>query len=423
MNIKRPIYVGIDFCNDFSQVSYYNFTDNEPVSVDYSGLESKYNIPTVVSKTIGKDEWFSGDEARKSATLGEAVLIDNLVNIALERNPVIVDDTSVMPVELISIFLDEMLQSVKIAAGVEHIEKVCITMEYFHISLLNILAEAMNKLGYPKDKVIFTSHTESFVYYSLCQKSELWQNDVALFEYGKSGLKYQLMNIAVFRGKKIVMTHSEDFTEEMPYSLIQNKASVEYMDKRLTEIASRMFDKKNISTVYLTGKAFSEDFNSPDFIKFICNRRRVFSGQNLYVKGACYQAYESGEGSHIRDFILACPERITTGIELKIQDRGRDKILRMVLPGVNWYGADCSYDLIVDDTDELEIFLSPVDTVEKQVVRVSLADFPERPKKTTKITLKLSFTSDSRCHLMVIDKGFGDFFASSGRIINEEILL
>jgi hypothetical protein len=40
MNIKRPIYVGIDFCNDFSQVSYYNFTDNEPVSVDYSGLES-----------------------------------------------------------------------------------------------------------------------------------------------------------------------------------------------------------------------------------------------------------------------------------------------------------------------------------------------------------------------------------------------
>ena len=79
MNIKRPIYVGIDFCNDFSQVSYYNFTDNEPVSVDYSGLESKYNIPTVVSKTIGKDEWFSGDEARKSAALGEAVLIDKKI--------------------------------------------------------------------------------------------------------------------------------------------------------------------------------------------------------------------------------------------------------------------------------------------------------------------------------------------------------
>ena len=78
---------------------------------------------------------------------------------------------------------------------------------------------------------------------------------------------------------------------------------------------------------------------------------------------------------------------------------------------------------VFDSKHELEIFLSPVDTMEKQVVRVSLADFPERPNKTTKITLKLSFTSDSRCHLMVIDKGFGEFFASSGRIINEEILL
>ena len=125
----------------------------------------------------------------------------------------------------------------------------------------------------------------------------------------------------------------------------------------------------------------------------------------------------------MKEYLLACPERITTGIELKIQDRGRDKILRMVRPGVNWYGADCSYDLIVDEAEELEIFLSPIDTMEKQLVRVPLTDFPTRPAKATRITLKLSFTSDSRCHLMVIDKGFGEFFAGSGRIINEELLL
>ena len=111
------------------------------------------------------------------------------------------------------------------------------------------------------------------------------------------------------------------------------------------------------------------------------------------------------------------------GIELKILDRGKDKILRLVRPGINWFGVNCSYNLIVDDTEELEIFLSPVDTVEKQVVRVSLKDFPKRPRRTTLITLNISFTSDRRCHLMVIDKGLGEFFASSGRVINEEILL
>lgn len=423
MNIKRPIYVGIDLCNDFSQVSYYNFTDNEPVSVGFSGPDSGYNIPCIISKTIGKEQWFVGDEAKNSAALGEAIIVDNLLKKIKERNPVTIDDNSYMPADLIHIFLNEILQSVKIAAGVEEIEKVCITLENFNISILNILADVMNKLGFPSDKVSFSSHAESFVYYSLCQKPELWKNDVALFEYDEKGLRFKLLNIATFRGQKMVMTKEEDFSDEMPYSLIENKASAEYMDKKLSEIGRKMFDKKTISTVYLTGKAFSEEFAAPEFIKLICDRKKAFAGQNLYVKGACYQAYEVAEGLRMKEFMLACPERITTGIELKIMDRGKDKILRLIRPGINWYGVNCSYNLIVDETEELEIFLSPVDTIEKQVVRVSLKDFPKRPRKTTLITLNLSFTSDKRCHLMVVDKGFGEFFASSGRVINEEILL
>ena len=423
MNIKKPIYVGIDFCNDFSQVSYYNFTDNEPVSVGFSAPDNGYNIPSVISKTIGKEQWFAGDEAKNSAALGEAVSVDNLLVKARERNPVTVDDISYMPADLIGIFLNEILQSVKIAAGVDEIEKVCITLENFNISILNIIAEVMDRLGYKGDKVCYASHTESFVYYSLCQKPELWKNDVVLFEYNENGLKFRQLNIAVFRGQKLVMTNEVDYSDEMSYSLIENKASSEYLDKKLTEIAVKQFEKKTISTVYLTGKAFSNELSAPDFIKTICDRKKAFSGQNLYVKGACYQAYETSIGSRMKEFILACPERITTGVEIKIQDRGKDKILRIVRPGVNWFGVNCSYNLIVDDTEELEIFLSPVDTVEKQVVRVSLKDFPKRPRRTTLITLNISFTSDRRCHLMVIDKGFGEFFASSGRVINEEILL
>ena len=82
-----------------------------------------------------------------------------------------------------------------------------------------------------------------------------------------------------------------------------------------------------------------------------------------------------------------------------------------------------SYLIIVDDMDELEIFLSPLGTREKQLVRVPLGDFPKRPEKATRITVSFSFTSDSRCHMMVKDKGFGEFFLSSGIVMNEELLL
>ena len=423
MDNRKSIVVGIDFCNDFSQVSYYNSIENEPVSVDFSGVDNKYHIPTIISKTPGRDVWYAGDEAKNCAALGDAVLVDNLIGKALERNPVIVDEMSMMPMELIKVFMDALLQSVKIASGVEQISMICITLEQYHISLLNVLSEVMNLLGYPKDKVMFASHTESFIYYAMNQKKELWQNDVVLFDYGRKGLVCNRMYISNYRGSKLVMTHEDNLCEEVPYELVNNTAAKEFMDSRLLEYARKLYDKKNISTFYLTGTGFSEGFEAPEFIKYICNRHRAFAGQNLYVKGACYQAAESAGRNVMKEYLLACPERITTGIELKIQDRGRDKILRMVRPGVNWYGADCSYDLIVDEAPELEIFLSPIDTMEKQLVRVPLTDFPTRPAKATRITLKLSFTSDSRCHLMVIDKGFGEFFAGSGRIINEELLL
>ena len=67
------------------------------------------------------------------------------------------------------------------------------------ISLLNVLSEALNRLNIPKDDIIFSSHTESFVYYAMNQKQELWTNDVALFDYGDNGLVYKLMSIIPFR--------------------------------------------------------------------------------------------------------------------------------------------------------------------------------------------------------------------------------
>ena len=48
MNIKKPVYVGIDFGNEYSQVSYYSDKEKEPVSLGLSGPENGYYIPTVI---------------------------------------------------------------------------------------------------------------------------------------------------------------------------------------------------------------------------------------------------------------------------------------------------------------------------------------------------------------------------------------
>lgn len=423
METNKIFCVGIDLCGEFSQVTYFNAKENEPVSVDFSGLVQKYQIPTVVSKTIGKEEWFAGDEAIKSEKLGEAVLVDDLLNKVASKNPINVDDIVIMPIELLKIYLDYLLQIARMAGQSDYLDKVCITVENFNISILNVIKKAMNELGVDEEHLEIISHKEAFIYYVMNQKPEIWRGDVVMFDYNTAGLNVHRLYMANERGLKIIMVNTDEYKEEVPFSLSLNSLSVDLLDTRLKEAAKHSMDRHNVTTVYLIGRGFADDIKLPDFIKYVCDRKRVFAGQNLYAKGASYAASEGILVNRMRDYLLACSERITTGIEMRILDRGKDKILRMVKPGINWFTADCSYDFIVDDANELEIFLSPVDTKEKQVIRISLEDFPKRINKATRITVSLSFTSDSRCHLMVKDRGFGEFFASSGSIINEELLL
>lgn len=419
---EKKFYVGIDLGEEYSQVSYYNCIDAEPVSVDFGTDSTECRVPTVVGKTIGRDEWFAGDEAIHGASLGEVIAVDGLLKKAADKNPVTVDKVSVMPVRLIAGYLDYLIQAAKLAGESDTADRVCITLENYNISVLNVLLKALNSIGYPDDAIEFAGRDESFIYYAISQKNELWKNDVFLFDYSNKGLIVKRMYTVNERGSRIIMVHTDDMSDEVTDAMRRNKASEEYLDSRLKETAVKLFEHHNISTVYLTGEAFAGEFNTPSFIGYICDRRRVFAGDNLYCKGACYQAV-AADYPPDRDIIVACKERITTGIEIRISDRGRDKIFRLVRPGINWFGADCSYDFILDGAEEAELFLSPIDTREKQLIRISFAELPVRPDKATRITISFSFTSDSRCHMMVKDKGFGEFYKSSGRVINEELLL
>ncbi|MGN0378719.1 MAG: DUF5716 family protein [Butyrivibrio sp.] len=414
--------VGIDLCSDCSQVSYSNGGES-PVSVEFMGNDEKYSIPTVVSKTIGRDEWFAGHDAINSAKLGEAVLVEDLLKKAADKNPVNVDDRPVMPIELLKTYLGYLISLAQTAGKSEKVDKICVTFDEFNISVLNVVQKALEMSGIDKQNIMLACHDESYIYYAISQQEELRNGDVFLFEYGEEGLIVKNMYMVNERGTRFVMIHSDDFSEDISYKPVTNPLSGEYLDTLLTQAAEQVIGRRHASAIYLTGKAFNGEINFPEFIKYLCDRGRVFAGQNMYCKGACYQAFEQEAGGRYNDMMLACAERITTGIEIKISDRGREKMLRMVRPGVNWFGADCSYDFIVDDIKELEVFLSPVDTSEKQLVKVPLDDFPKRPVKATRISVSFSFTSDSRCHMMVKDMGFGEFFASSGRVINEELLL
>lgn len=132
------------------------------------------------------------------------------------------------------------------------------------------------------------------------QKQELWTNDVALFDYGDNGLVYKLMSIIPFRGQNLIMTKDEDFSSEVPYSLSENKTACEYLDGKLSEIASGLFFKKTISSVYLTGKGFGDSFNAPDFSRLYVTEKEHFQGRISTLKEPVIRQLERRKGQCLR---------------------------------------------------------------------------------------------------------------------------
>lgn len=411
--------IGIDLGNEYSQVCYYNFNTSEPESVVLSSSETQFKVQTAVLKDKNRENgWLAGDVAVSGSTLGEGVLFDKLIDKAKQKDDIIIDDIEVSPVELLSVYFLYLLQYVTRAFGKdEKPDKICITINKFDVDVITAIEEAFAAIGYSKNIIEIISNTEAFVFYAISQEPSLWKMDNAMFEYTKEGLKYYQMLVLNDMGKRIVTTRITDYNGE-----IFGSGDADSIEDKLMEIAGDELSKRSVSTIYLTGEGFEGEFSFDRFISLICNRRRVFAGQNLYVKGACYCGYESLVGPK-KDIIVGCHERITTGIEMKINDRGVDKILRMVKPGVNWHNASCSYDFIIDNCDKLEFFLSPVLRKEKKRFEVSIGSFPIRENKASRITVSISFSSDRNARLSIYDRGFGEFVKSSNKVINEDILL
>ena len=63
-----------------------------------------------------------------------------------------------------------------------------------------------------------------------------------------------------------------------------------------------MFGKDTYSCAYLTGEAFSKEW-AKESLAFLCRRRKVFLGQNLYTKGACHASMEYAHMSKMGDYL------------------------------------------------------------------------------------------------------------------------
>lgn len=422
MGDNQKLLVGIDLCNDYTQITCYDERIFEPVPVGNDFGDEEYKrIPTMAAVRGDVKEWLFGEQAEAMAESKEAQVFTDIVEHICSEEPFEAWGTPMEGAHVLGKFLRYVLMLLKKDYPNDTIKKLVISVDEKHELLLQALYEGLEKLGIYKDRVTVQGHKQSYMYYALSQNRELWMNDVGLFEYTKKGLRYYQISIDRRNVRLIVGVKEKECSGTMSYQLLQEADSAD-VKQAFLNVAGSLLHRQLVSTLYVTGEGFEYDF-AKDALVELCNGRRVFKGQNLYTKGACYAARELSGGGKLEGCIFLDEEMIESNVSIRVYKDAKQEEIILANAGTAWYEIDNSIDFIPDEEDEIQLTTQNVMKREKKSHLLSLVGIAGRENRMTRFTIRIRFVDAATCIVTLKDNGFGGYVPSSNRIWERTIKL
>lgn len=404
------LVIGIDLCDNYTHISCM-----EP--------EQTWVIPTVVCKNKNIDEWYVEEEAYAHTLVGDGIMEDKLLTQVQKDGTATIGDIKYEGIYLLKMFLEKALELPKKASGKEDVASLVIAVDCLEVKLMDSLLYCADYLKIPRDRVHLISHTESFVYYVMSQKREVWSNQVGMFDLSNQSLRYYELKVQRGLRQMQVVADYDNLDEGFHLDVLDNTAGARLADRILCSCADRILQKRLFSAIVLTGKGFENTEWAPEFMKQVCSRRRVFVENSLFSKGALMKAADYLQEKTSYPFICICEGRLKATVSLKVLNHDKEGQLVLAAAGDNWYEAKSTVDFIVTGTPEVEFTISPLDPKRKKLVKIELADFPKRPDRTTRIELSLGFSNDRTMVAVIKDKGFGELYPAGDAVIKQEVIL
>lgn len=423
------LLVGFDLGEEFSQISYCaDGSSIETVSL-VAGAEV-FNIPTVLCKRTGVNQWYYGREAQNAAQENRGVPVRGLVQKALDGEPVLVDGTSFDPVALLTLFVKRSLGLLSQVSSPDHIAAMTITCGILDKRMLEVLEQVTEGLRLKTDRISYQDHTESFYHYMLRQPEELMQGRVCLLEYRGQTLRAYCMECNRRTEPVVVYIDRRDYEmtayEPMPESEQLRREKYSRLDEELAQIADEVCRGVSVSGVYLIGEHYSGDWMK-NSLRILCRGRHVFQGSNLFSKGACGSLLELRRPSEAGSrYVFLGNEKLKYNIGMQVDRRGQESYQALLDAGVNWFEAEQTTEFYVrgeeagEGARELTLRIVSLVSAKSMLARMTLDDLPA---EITRLRLHVYMTEENRLAAEVTDLGFGMIRPAAERVWREEFEL
>ncbi len=402
------LLAGVDLCDEYTQI---NCPEEEKL----------WTVPTVICRNKNADEWYVGEEAYAHTLKGDGIIVDKLLNLALRDGTATLGGVRYEGKELLFLFLERILKLPAQEYQKGKPEYLVIAVKRLEPRLNRMLREIALRLGIPKEQVQIVSHSEGFIYYTLSQKKEVWNNTVGMFDLSEVGLRYYEMKVQRGMKKVMVVAEYEDLEEGVNLDVLKKPSGGHLADRILTSCAERMMAHKAYSAVFLTGKGFLNQDWAENLMKYLCSRRKVYIEQGIFARGAACRAQEGAQENP--SFTCICDGRLKTTVAMKVLHRGQETDVTVAAAGDCWYDRVSVIDVIPDRQNTVDFVVTSMDSRKKKLISIPLEGFPKRPDRTTRVQIQVMFLDERTMEVTLRDHGFGELFPASNALIRQEVML
>lgn len=412
------VVIGYDINEYYAQISYAT-KGEEPVTLQFPGRKENGNIETALCKREGVNQWYCGKEAVKRGVAGEGVLIENLWRLLKNKETVVIEKKEYAIETLCNLFLSRTL-----AWAVQNLEEnlkepvvvkaVVITAEPWDDTMREMTKELTKNVLSGCDLISMQSHEESLYYFLVHQDQRLLGYETCVFDLtGETLTSYcAMMN---HKTKPIVTTVEK---EEVPQiekkrhyaSIMEHDRKLEELDIKLKDYLLSFFEGRIVTTLYLIGEGFQGDWYK-ESLKILCRNRKVFAGNNLFGKGACYSAAEKiWPGEISEKFLYFGKDMLRYNVGICVWEKEEQKYLPLLDAGTKWYEAKSQTQFMMREAKTIELLITPIDGAGQYTEILQLPIMPEREFMSFCMTLETTMSSKRNLSVCIRDEGFGEIF-------------
>ena len=403
------LIIGIDLCDAYTQAAV-------------AGRDETWVIPTVICRKKTDGGWYVGEEAYKYTLMGEGVIVDKLLSLAVKDGTATISSVKYQGAELLRMYLERILAMIREEYPGVPVAQLVISLENMEMKLMDCLMGCADALGISRDLVHIASHTECFVYYVLSQKRDVWGGQVGMFSLSDEALRYYELKVVRGPRQMTAWAEHEDLEEGFSLNVLDSPSGARMADQILCACGERLLQKKLYSSIFLTGKGFGRTDWAPEFMKQVCHRRRVFVEPSLFARGAALKARDYLQERSSYPFVCLCEGKLRSTVAMEVMKRDSRIQIALASAGESWYEARSVLEVILDGQEEIELIItSPQDPRQKRLVRIPLEGFPKRPPKTTRVRIAVGFLDERTMVVKIVDRGFGELFPTTDAEIRQEV--